>query len=333
MIHLIGYSEESTFNHVCTKAEKWGLEYTVLNMDLLEKASTANLMLSDKFLSLRWDEYSHQIDVGDIVYQRAYSRDLGDDNRNIYLGEFLGALSAFLSVSDVVSVNPMYGGIQNSSKISHLYCLRELGFDVPETLAGTDEKSIKKAVNPNGKWISKGVSSIRTKVESVQKQDFSHIKERLLSRSPVQFQKLISGFDVRVHYFCKEFVAVKIVTDAVDYRYAKREGFEIEYESYDVPLSIQIKCRQYMRDNSLVFAGFDFRVNGSEWTVLECNPMPGFDYYDKKLNGRISNMLFEGISKIRNDLIDNGDGSVDLTGIADIDLYLGESRRPSTNHS
>ena len=41
------------------------------------------------------------------------------------------------------------------------------------------------------------------------------------------------------------------------------------------------------------FLGFDFRISQDtkQWMLLEANPMPGFDFYDRLSEGKISALL------------------------------------------
>ena len=48
----------------------------------------------------------------------------------------------------------------------------------------------------------------------------------------------------------------------------------------------------------LLFAGFDFKCNEEKWYVLEANPMPGYDFFDRKCQNRISKKLLQLLTKV-----------------------------------
>ena len=147
----------------------------------------------------------------------------------------------------------------------------------------------------------------------------------------MQLQEKIEGYDVRVHVIDRSFVAVKILTEADDYRYAAQQDIAVEYEEVDCPQDLIIRAQEYMRKERLHFAGFDFRVDGDNWVLLECNPMPGFDFYDKVVDGKISARLIDYFKSSQKSEGRDGSVSIDL-GLFD-GIVIGNDRRPKTNHS
>jgi len=64
---------------------------------------------------------------------------------------------------------------------------------------------------------------------------------------------------------------------------------------------LQLQCISWARANDLLFAGFDFKICGKTggWFLLEVNPMPGYDMFDRYLAGAISTALGDLLSAHR----------------------------------
>lgn len=326
MIWLIGYGRESTFRHSISRLAEVGLAFSVLDLDLLETCEVASHEFYRSGLTITFDGVVYEVSCADVLYLRVYRRQLGSAKRSAYQGELLDAIAALSEVA--ISVNPMSATVENGLKLFHLARLHESGFAIPRTHAGLDGGAAGRVVQPDGRWISKGCSGVRTEVRAVSKEDYGQLD--LLPRSPVQFQEHVQGDDVRVHLIGKAAVAVRIRTDATDYRYASRDGHEIDFRLEEIPGNIRVMCREAMSRTGLVFGGFDFRVEGDSWTVLECNAMPGYDFYDRRLDGAISMHLASCLEALER-------GSRRVPGVElagnSRECFLEAERRPRTNHS
>jgi hypothetical protein len=170
MIYLVGFIQEKTFLHLCRCIEKSKLEHQIIDLDFLGQVQRAEHSFSDKFLTLHWDDSTFHLTPNDVVLQRIYYRDIGSIDQNDYLKDFIEALSVFIELAGPFAINPIFSGSQNSAKIAHLYYLSQLGFRIPKTVSGTLQRNLVRNISPNGKWISKGCSSIRTKVTIVDKE-------------------------------------------------------------------------------------------------------------------------------------------------------------------
>jgi hypothetical protein len=142
----------------------------------------------------------------------------------------------------------------------------------------------------DGTWVNKGCSAIKTAVAAVHGETFERFT--YLQCCPSLFQQRIIGFDVRLHVIGDDIFAQRISSMSVDYRFPGLNE-QINYEAIDVPEAVRAACITYCLHCGLLFAGFDFKVCSSthRWYVLECNPMPGYDMYDRHLNGLISRAL------------------------------------------
>jgi uncharacterized protein (AIM24 family) len=104
----------------------------------------------------------------------------------------------------------------------------------------------------------------------------------VLARTAAQFQAYVPGDNVRVHTVGDRIFAVRVRSEAVDYRYAHRDGFTVEMEPATLPRAIEQACLAIARDLDLLFAGIDLKETpDGDWYCFEVNPCPGFLYYER----------------------------------------------------
>jgi hypothetical protein len=326
MIWLIGYGLERTFAYTVERLEKLKVEYRVLDLDEIEHATQAHHCLDDDGLAVTVNGETRRLTFEDVVYVRAYVRDLRSPPRTAYLADLIEALGAYTAA--VCAINPTTASIENGLKLLHLARLADCKFETPVTLAGTDDERIRHAVDPDETWITKGCSGVRTRVTILSKEDYGQL--RSLQHCPSQFQKRVPGDDVRVHVIGRRCIALRMRTSATDYRYSRADEWQL-LEKMSVPLSVEIKCLEYMRRANLLFGGFDFRVLDDRWVVLECNAMPGYDYYDRKLDGAISVAIAEFLQD-RARHAASRDETVFVDDAPRVS-FITTDRRPPTNHS
>src|SRR5439155_9641967 len=109
----------------------------------------------------------------------------------------------------------------------------------PPTLVTNEPDEAIEFIRRHGRVIYKSISSIRSIVR-----EWSTADERNLDKIrvlPTQFQAFVSGTNIRVHVVGSKLFATEISSPAVDYRYAEREGLDVEMRPLDLPPQI---CRQ-----------------------------------------------------------------------------------------
>src|SRR5262249_31952369 len=112
------------------------------------------------------------------------------------------------------------------------------------------------------------------------------------------FQKEVIGYDVRVHVLAEKAFAVRIDSNAVDYRYYHRQGTYASRRKMALPDDIAQACVEAVRERGLTLAGIDFKVDRNGiWWCLEINPMPSFESYDVVLGGVIAKTLLSFLSR------------------------------------
>ena len=91
-------------------------------------------------------------------------------------------------------------------------------------------------------------------------------------------------------------LALRIDSEATDYRIDD----EAAYAPVTLPDALAERMTRTARDMGLIFSGWDFKVDrdGQYW-LLEANPMPGYNSYDKRLDGSITAALVALLTEVR----------------------------------
>ena len=195
-------------------------------------------------------------------------------------------------------VNRVSGGISNNSKVYQALIVRQFGLLTPPTLVTNDPAAARNFYEDcGGEVIYKSLSGIRSIVRRVKPDQLDRLS--LLRNCPAQFQAFIPGDNVRVHTVGDELFATRVLSDVVDYRYAKREGGDVEMEPIMLPDNIAEACFNLAQHFDLPLAGIDLKLTPSgEYYCFEVNPCPGFLYYEKygaqPVSLALANLLYRG---------------------------------------
>jgi len=294
-ILLIGYAGDPTVRHVIPFLAEAGFDF----LELLEFYSLGQVELDlDAGLLLVHDRaQAFDLNSYAAIYQRLlYPGRPEPDQRPTRREQALfRALDLALGACNGMVVNPPYAGWENNLKPLQTSLLEEAGFLVPASLSTSIEGDFR-AFAATGARIYKSNSGERSIVERIGPSSLD--RAALLGRAPVLFQEEILGKDVRVHSVGGEVFAVEIVSGAVDYRYARRQGLEnVMRPLADIPETVRSACIRYARSRGIFIGGFDFKVTDDDrWYCLEMNPCPGFESYDRILGGAIARSLRDALA-------------------------------------
>jgi len=198
----------------------------------------------------------------------------------------VAALSFFLDGAPGTVVNRPGAHNHNGSKPLHEAWLARQGFLVPPTLTSCERQRLVAFTRRHGGAIVKALAGTRGSAEWIGPSAFDEFEP---DQGPVHLQRVVDGYDVRVHMVAREAFAERIDTDAVDYR---DHDAETTYTQTCVPLELVDRMIAAARAMGLLFTGWDFRVDAEgRWWCLEANPMPGYDVYDRRCDGAISDAL------------------------------------------
>jgi glutathione synthase/RimK-type ligase-like ATP-grasp enzyme len=214
-----------------------------------------------------------------------FARPLELELRDVDSGDAAGArllheqLLEWMDVSPARVVNRPAAMQSNASKPLQLQLIGAAGLVVPETLVTSDPEEVRAFRREHGRVIFKSTSGIRSIVRELD--DLSATRLALLTALPVQFQALVPGVDVRVHVVGTEVFAAEIRTNAVDYRYAIRDGAAVSFAPALLPDIVAQRCVHVATALGLPLAGIDLRRRpDGEYVCFEVNPMPAYTYFE-----------------------------------------------------
>jgi len=172
----------------------------------------------------------------------------------------------------------------NHSKPYQAQVARAAGFAVPDSVV-TNDPDVARAFIDDARAsgadvIYKSVSGIRSIVRRVEPRDLDRLDR--VRWCPTQFQRRVDGVDVRVHVVGSDALAVRIESDAIDYRYAAREtGHEPRIVATTLDDDTHERCVALASRLALPLAGIDLRrTPQGTYVCFEVNPSPAFSYYE-----------------------------------------------------
>ncbi len=199
-------------------------------------------------------------------------------------------LYRWIEVADARVVNRSDPQGSNSSKPYQAQLIAGYGLRVPETLITNDPDAVLAFRRAHGSIIYKSMSGVRSIVKALDDWDLARLGD--IAWCPVQFQALVPGNDVRVHVIGHDVHATEIVSDVIDYRYARQSGSTATLRAIELPEDLAARCVALTAGLDLVFAGIDLRI-GSDGaaTCFEVNPSPAFSYYQANTGQPIATSL------------------------------------------
>ena len=273
MILVAGGIADSVTELVCARLTACGYPYRLLDLARYP---------SDHGLAVRWTDAGPQghlsgpdwtLDLDEI--SAVYVRFIGPEGR-LPLPNVPPAAAAELKAEADIAlmtlfedlpcavVNRLAGGMSNNSKPYQSLLLARAGFKVPPTLVTSDPDAARAFIAAHGEVIYKSASGIRSIVRRLEHGQLARLE--LLLNGPAQFQAFIPGHNVRVHTVGETLFATRVVSEAVDYRYARRDGQAVgPRQRHRVEA-----CRQLSRAHEVVLGGPGVRT-----VTLPVEPLPG----------------------------------------------------------
>lgn len=289
-ILIIGSPHDRTTVHTVRAARQAGVPH--IFFDIVEFLRSGTYCWDFDARCGRLSNGALEVDLPDTGITGIYVRPVDivdnlDSQERAAASARLTALTEILATVDTLVVNRPGSDMSNWSKMYHLSLLSRCGFTVPQSLLTNNEEEARAFLAAAPSTIFKGVSGEKTIASALERGQVSEL--RLLPHSPVLFQERVRGADVRTHLVGKQHFSERIDSEGVNYQYC--EGAKV-FTPARVPPDIVDKCLAYQAMSGLTFIGFDFMVcEDGRHTVLEANPMPGYDGYDRRLGLRISRAL------------------------------------------
>lgn len=289
-ILAIGYTEERTFNYFISKAKSESIiNIDILDLTKIKEAKIIEIIENGKELTIVLDNEVFEIHNYIGFYNRCFFANSNNSSKDIVLSKLVSSINSFLENTDKLVVNKHSSVSHNGNKFIHIHELEKHGFLIPKTYIFGDRSSLLKTHQHSIDLINKSCSGFKTIAAKVD--------DNLLSRStklsicPSLFQEQIVGSDIRIHVVKNEIFVEMIISEEIDYRYSKTQ--KTKFSTIEVPQIIENLCISYCKKENLFFAGIDFKIdNNGDWYILEINPMPGYEGYDKRQKGSITKALF-----------------------------------------
>ncbi len=262
-------------------------------LDLLEIADRGSWDISVPPQENNWVNGSEMVRLEDLtgVYVRPIFLSAGVSEHHRWYA-LMDGFGAWMDETDVNVVNRPTSHSLNSYKPAHYAWLAERGMTVPDSVVSCDSSVIADFLAA-GPAVVKPLCGTRATTRML---DFSSLPRLALSEGPVLTQRFVKGYDVRVHVIGERVISCHFASDAVDYRSDRTAARTI----IDIPEPLRCKLIELTAVQGLTFAGWDFKVDaqGRYW-CLECNPMPGYSFYDRICGGAISDALIDELSAPR----------------------------------
>ena len=306
MIVIAGIPTEPPIQLVIDAAEAAGIDHVVVNQRRAAEYDI-HLRIADRITGrLVVDGRSIDLDEVDGIYWRMMEAERLPENgagaRDRDRQRSLMFHQAFTNWVDTAAcrvANRLAPMGSNASKPYQALLIERVGFATPPSVITTIAADVVEAHDEWGPLIYKSASSVRSIVRTLDEPTAEALSS--IALLPTQFQRTIEGTDVRVHVVGSDVHATEIVSDAVDYRYARRDGLEADLRPYELPADIADRCRRLAIELDLPFCGIDLRRSDNEqgaveWTCFEVNPSPGYSYYENHTRQPIAGSLVQWLA-------------------------------------
>jgi glutathione synthase/RimK-type ligase-like ATP-grasp enzyme len=305
MILLAGIPSESPLAFLVDALEQMDIDYRVFNqrqcadcaIDLCIGAGgvSGELHLHGETFDLRGITGIYFRLMDDRLLPELQDQPEGSPARR-HARAFHDTLYRWLEIAEARVVNRSDPQGSNSSKPYQAQLIAGFGLRVPDTLITNDPLAVRAFQRLHGSIIYKSMSGARSIVKSLDDDDMARLDD--IRWCPVQFQELVPGFDVRVHVVHRDVFATQIISDAVDYRYARQSGGTTSLRATVLSDELNSRCIALTAGLGLAFAGIDLRIGpDGQATCFEVNPSPGYSYYQANTDQPIAASLARYLSK------------------------------------
>jgi glutathione synthase/RimK-type ligase-like ATP-grasp enzyme len=236
------------------------------------------------------------------IYIRPYPPPRQADGRQAPADFIFAVDRLVLSLAEIVRpwtavVNKPSAMASNDSKPTQSILIAACGFRTPETIVTNERQVAETFLDKHGIVVYKSISGIRSIVSTLTNGQRDRLER--VATCPTQFQEFIPGEDYRVHVVAGQVFATRVVTDAVDYRYASRMGQKREMEAAELPEEVADRCVHMTDQLDLLVSGIDLRLTPEgEWYCFEVNTSPAFSWFEDQtgqpIASAVANVLLEG---------------------------------------
>jgi glutathione synthase/RimK-type ligase-like ATP-grasp enzyme len=289
MILVCGGLADSVTELVCARLEDCGYAYRLLDLGHYPAGFEVTWRWQDHGPSGYIAGPHWRLDLDDVT--GVFVRYLGHEGRaapQLQAGtepamffEYDTGLMLLLEGLPCTVINRAGGGMSNNSKPLQGLLVCECGLKTPPTLVTDDPYAARDFYEEfDGEVIYKSLSGIRSIVRRLGPDQLARLP--LLRHGPAQLQAYIPGQNVRVHTVGEQVFATRVLSEAVDYRYAGRDRLSVQMTPASLPSDVTQSCLRLARELDLDLAGIDLKETpDGDYYCFEVNPSPGFLYYER----------------------------------------------------
>lgn len=297
MVLLSGIPGESPLEFIADELEKLNINFQIFSQRKMENLFIYYEINNGKMegeISLGNKSYLLSEITG--VYNRTFDFSQTPEYKNLdkhgfKFNEFLEVMNTFnnwLINTDARVLNQNLPMASNSSKLYQMLIIKEVGLQIPDSLVSNNIDSVLKYQKKNTEIIYKSASGVRSIVKKFN--DSNNIN--LIENCPPLFQECLVGINYRVHIVGDKIFPTKINSEAVDYRYARKDNQKVILEEVNLPQEIENSCFELSRKLNLPLAGIDLmHTLNDEWFCFEVNPSPAFSYYENNTGQPIAEAI------------------------------------------
>lgn len=181
-----------------------------------------------------------------------------------------------LPLDNKLLVNPVDTLLLHFTKPFQLEKLRRLGIPIPETLVTGSAEDLLEFADQREVVYKPVAGGALCRI--LKEEDKEPDKLETLANAPVLFQEYVPGDDIRVFVLNDSVIAsFEIEGEGVDYRESTKR-----VKAVTIPDAVQNMCIRACRDLGLIFSGVDLkRCGAGQYVMIECNPSPMFEGFDR----------------------------------------------------
>lgn len=302
MILLCGIPSESPLQLAIRAAEDMGIDHLVFNqrhasfsdisIDITKGKICGTLLYQESEYPLEefTGVFTRLTDWRTLPENRPVQGIPPDPERLLRSRVMHEALAEWIELADCRVLNRARAMASNVSKPYQAQLIATVGLGVPTTLVTNEPGEVETFLRDHGRVIYKSLSSIRSIVRELKPEDLERIDR--VRHLPTQFQAFVPGKNIRVHVIGETVFATSIDTESVDYRYATRDGLEVEMHPTELPAEILQACLELSNNLDLPLCGIDLKVTpDGQWYCFEVNPSPAYSYYEQETGQPISRAI------------------------------------------
>ena len=299
MILIIGAKDELHSNYIYEKLKKAGEDVSFFDTRQIPNNLTISWNASDSEFKNGYFKFAgkkfHFSDIKSVYWRNHYGyyQPLAKKDPQLYWllsREIESAFNSVFMASDWLWCNSLSAIELHKKKTYQLNLMSQSGIRVPRTLITNNREDIENFLEENNdKVIFKPVLG-GASTQAISKNDLTEEHLETLENSPVQFQEMIEGVDVRVFVIGNEIFPAEIRATTLDFRDDK----DAKIVPVELPEKVKQDCLKIMPLLDLNYSGIDIRrTSQGEYVFIEANPAPMFIHFEQQSGYPISDTLIK----------------------------------------